>query len=184
MDLNNNDLVIGADSLDNTGEIEFFVLTPVDSQNVAFFIGQRDSSSIATGEGFPMDALISSFGDEDGIIGVNYDYFGTVWNTAMFGDSMLVSSYPGASLTYVLEDLPRSPADTMSAVLVQDWATKRVYIRDVDSFADGNGLFGADNDNDTIRVSTALLRAAFQISGRNHGTTISANNSSAVALTV
>lgn len=41
---------------------------------------------------------------------------------------------------------------------------------------DGNGLFSASNNNDTIRVSTALLRAALNISGGANGISVSSSS--------
>lgn len=44
------------------------------------------------------------------------------------------------------------------------------------STADGNGLFDAANNNDTIRISTALLRAALNITGGAYGMNITSSS--------
>lgn len=145
IDPNANDLIIGSFSAGNSGDFEFFT-TNEDGQYAGIFAGTRDSSWLATGEGFQFDAALFSTGAEDGIMGVNYNYFGTVWNAATFGDSVLFAPYPGSELTMTINGLPDDPVNPYK-VMVQDTVTDRVYLTSIDS------LLGSETAG-TISTST------------------------------
>ncbi|MBK8196705.1 MAG: hypothetical protein IPK76_27200 [Lewinellaceae bacterium] len=138
IDPNNFDLQIGTNALNNTGEFEFYALN-AQGNDVGIYAGSQDSSSIAGI--FPAEAGIFT---TSGNILLNYDYVGDIFNVAMFGDSMFIGAYPGADLTYIVDDLPRDPQDTLSRILVQDWTNKRVYARSATTLG-GQTLFKIEN---------------------------------------
>ena len=146
IDPNNNDLQIGTNAANNTGEFEFYALNDA-SRDVTIYAGSPDSSSVVAGDGFTMDAFLSSFGGEDGIIGVNYDYLGTMYNAAMFGDSIFIGPYPAVSLALFINNLPTAASTSNKVGLVQDLTTAQIYQISLDSLggggADGNGLIDA-----------------------------------------
>lgn len=159
IDPNNFDLQIGTNAANNTGEFEFYALT-ADTQDAIIYAGSRDSSSVVAGEGFAMDAFIASFGAEDGIIGVNYDYFGTVYNNALFGDSSIISSYPGAELALFVSNLPTAASTSNKVVLVQDLTTDRVYQISLDSLGGATlATNGLTMSGDTVILGGTINRA-------------------------
>lgn len=154
IDPNNFDLQIGTNALNNSGEFEFWTLT-ADTQDAILFAGSRDSSGlVGSGDSFAADVLMGSFGAEDGIAMINYDFLGTVYNFAVFGDSMFIGDYPGSSLNLFIDDLPRAPADTLSLVMVQNWTTKQVYGRNASTI--GMQTLSASNDTLTISGGNSL----------------------------
>lgn len=148
IDPNNFDLQIGTPALNNTGEFEFYTQS-AEGNDVGIYAGSADSSSIAGI--FPAEAGIFT---DDGNVLLNYDYAGDIYNVAMFGDSMFIGAYPGADLTYILDDLPRDAQDSLTAVLVQDWTTKRVYRRDAATLGGGQTLFKVENSATDATVGT------------------------------
>lgn len=152
IDPNNFDLQIGTPALNNTGEFEFYALTD-DSQDVTIFAGSPDSSSVVSGEGFRFDAFLSSFGAQDGIAGINYNYMGDIYNFAAFGDSMLLSSYPGSELNLFLPALPRDAQDSITGVWVRDWTTGQTYIRDASTLGGGPSTDTLLRSGDVVTIS-------------------------------
>lgn len=152
------DIQIGTNAANNTGEFEFYALTS-QSQDVTIFAGSRDSSSVVSGEGFAMDVLMSSFGSEDGIMGVNYKYLSEVYNLAFFGDSVLFAPYPGSELMYRLQDLPWKP--TANKVVVYDSNDELGWVSS-DSLsggaADGNGIYSGDG---SLTTNTDVTGGAY-----------------------
>lgn len=148
IDPNNFDLQIGTPALNNTGEFEFYALN-AEGNDVGIYAGSADSSSIAGI--FPAEAGIFT---DDGNVLLNYDYVGDIYNVAMFGDRMFIGAYPGADLTYILDDLPRDAQDSITSILVQDWTTRRIYRRDAATLGGGQTLFKIENSATDATVGT------------------------------
>lgn len=156
IDPNNFDLQIGTAAANNTGEFEFYALN-ADSRDVTIYAGTGDSSSVAFGEGFFMDAFMSSFGAQDGIIGVNYDFIGDFYNVAAFGDSIYIGPYPSTDLSLFIANLPRAPLDSMTAILASDWSTGEIYILDASTLGGGPSQPGFESDSIIAAQDTLTL---------------------------
>lgn len=164
IDPNNNDLQIGTNAANNTGEFEFYALNDA-TRDVTIYAGSPDSSSLAGGgDNFTMDAFMSSFGAEDGIMGVNYDFLGTVYNTAIFGDSIFIGDYPGSSLNLFVDDMPTAASTANKVAWVQDLTSDQMYQISLDSLGGGT-----DTDNqtiDTFTIVSNVLRLSLEDDGQ------------------